>query len=118
MTDIEKVRLLITDTESNIFTNTEIQAFIDLNSINDESDVRLAAANALEVMATDNALVQKKISTLDLSTDGPALAQSLREGAKRLRNMVEEDVAFDYAEIGYNAWTIYNIIWNEQLRTY
>ncbi len=117
-TDIGKVRLLCRDTDESAFTDEEIQTFINLTAIDGETDVRLAAANALETMATNEALLLKKISTLDLSTDGPALAQSLRESASKLRNLVEEDVAFDYAEMNYNVWTMYQIIWNNELRNH
>lgn len=115
-TDIGKVRLLCIDTDEAIFSDDEIQAFINLTSVDGSVEVRLAAALALDTIASSQTLILKKISTLDLSTDGPALAASLRDSAVRLRKDVEEDIAFGYAEIGHNVWTTYEIIINEELR--
>ncbi len=54
------------------------------------NDDRLAAAQALDIMASSEAIVQKKIRLLggDLETDGPAVARALREHAQRLRDQV------------------------------
>jgi hypothetical protein len=54
-------------------------------------DDRLAAAQALDIMASSEAIVQKKLKLLggDLETDGPAVAKALREHAQRLRDQVE-----------------------------
>jgi hypothetical protein len=80
--DVDRVRLLISDTSTTpIFTNDEIGTFLDLNA----GAVRLAAAEALDTIASNEALVSKKITTQDLSTDGPATAASLRAHAASLR---------------------------------
>lgn len=81
-TDIGLVRLLCTDLDSSapLFTDDQITAFLTL-----EGTVRLAAAAALETIATSEALISKKIRTQDLSTDGPAVAKELRERAAALR---------------------------------
>lgn len=94
-TDRGKVRLLCTDTlESNaIFQDAEIDAFLSMNT-----SVRLAAAAALEVIASNEVLVLKKIVNLDLETDGPAVARELREQAKQLRAQESSVGAFDIAE--------------------
>lgn len=94
-TDRGKVRLLCTDTlESNaIFQDAEIDAFLTMNT-----SVRLAAAAALEVIASNEVLVLKKIINLDLETDGPAVARELREQAKQLRAQESAIGAFDIAE--------------------
>lgn len=78
-----KVRLLIADTNPTYpqFTDEEIAAFLSLES----SSVRRAAATALEVIAVNEALIQKRIVALHLETDGPALAAELRNLAKSLR---------------------------------
>lgn len=54
------------------------------------NDDRLAAAQALDIMASSEAIVTKKIKLLgaDLETDGPAVAKALREHAQRLRDQV------------------------------
>lgn len=94
-TDRGKVRLLITDVqEANpLFQDAEIDAFLTLNT-----SVRMAAAAALEVIAASEVLVLKKITNLDLETDGPAVARELRELAKQLRAQDSTLGAFDIAE--------------------
>jgi hypothetical protein len=120
-TDAGKVRLIIGDTDApdnTIFSDEEINTFLALSEVDDETEVRIAAAYALETMASSQAMVQKKIKMLDLQTDGPAVAESLRKSAQRLRDEVENEVAFGYAETGYNDWTRYQIIINQALREY
>lgn len=81
-TNAGKVRLLITDTNSSLpqFSDEEIDAFLEM-----EGTFRRAAAMALEVIAVNEALIQKRIVALHLETDGPALAAELRNLAKSLR---------------------------------
>ena len=100
--DRGKVRLLCTDTlESNaIFQDAEIDAFLAMNT-----GVRLAAAAALEVIASNEVLVLKKIINLDLETDGPAVARELREQAKQLRAQESAIGAFDIAEQIHDPFT-------------
>lgn len=92
-TNIGMVRTLATDLDeaAPLFTDAQIQAFLDL-----EGSVRLAAALALETIAVSEALVSKKIRTLDLQTDGPAVAKELRERAAVLRKQAADaDIAAD-----------------------
>lgn len=83
--DIATVRLLIADTASDaakqILTNDQIGSFLTL----EDDNIKLAAAQALDAIASSEALVSKKIRTQDLSTDGPAVAKALREHAVLLR---------------------------------
>lgn len=82
MTDRDTVRLLIADTDSanQLLTDGQLDQLLLL-----EGAVKLAAAQALDIIASSEALVQKKIRTLDLQTDGPAVAASLRAHATTLR---------------------------------
>lgn len=87
-----KVRLLIGDTDTatvanQIFDDASVDAFIELS---DGADVKLASALALDRIASSQALLQKKIKLGDISTDGPAVAKSLREHAEALRSEVYE----------------------------
>lgn len=107
-TDAGKVRLLITDVDDQhpIFQDDEIEAFLELN----DSNIKRAAASALDTIASKQALVLKVIRLLDLSTDGASTARALREHADRLRIEAENDDAgdgglFDYAEMNLNAFT-------------
>lgn len=83
----DDVRLLIADTDpaTRMFSTRQIAAFLRLNSDN----VRRAAAQALDTIASNETLVSKKITTQDLSTDGPAVAASLRAQAKELRRQAD-----------------------------
>lgn len=85
-TDLGRVRLLISDIDDQnpIFTDLEIETFLALEG----EDVRLAAAQALDTIARNEALVLKVIRTQDLQTDGAKLSAELREHAKSLRAQV------------------------------
>jgi hypothetical protein len=115
-----RVRLLITDTDGDhaIFTDAEVDAFLALES----SSVKRAAATALDQIASSEALVQKRIKLLDLSTDGPSVAKALREHAALLRTQADAEEAtedggsFDWAEMVVNDFTARERIWNEALR--
>ena len=103
-TPIGLVRLLIPDTDQTalLFTDPQIEAFLLV-----EGNVpRKAAALALEVAASSEALVSKVIRTQDLSTDGPAVAAELRARAAILRSQAKttEDDAAAAAVVG--AFTI------------
>jgi len=86
--DRDRVRQLIGDTDVDpaadaIFSDEELDAFLAMDHI--DSEVLLAAAEALETMASTEAYVTKRIQLLDLKTDGPAVAKSLMERAASLR---------------------------------
>jgi phage terminase large subunit-like protein len=83
-----------------LLLDSTIQDFIDIEG--EDSDIRLVAADALDAIASSQALIQKKIKLLDLSTDGPALAKALREHAIMLRKQSlfpdYDEPLFDIAE--------------------
>lgn len=99
MSDVDTVRLLINDTSDpgagQVFTDPQIEAFLTL-----EVDVKLAAAQALDVIASNETMVQKRISTLDLKTDGPAVAADLRAHAQLLREQTFQTGEFDITTVG------------------
>lgn len=117
-----RVRLLVTDTDSSsyLFEDAEIDAFLALAP---ESSVYRAAAQALEVTACSEVLVQKRIKLLDLSTDGPAESKELRELAASYRQQAdqieaaEEGGAFDIAEMPIDVFGYREHLWNERLRS-
>lgn len=99
-TDVGKIRLLTTDVEPAfpLHTDAELLAFLALEG----GSVKRAAAASLEAIATSETLVTKKISTQDLSTDGPAVAEDLRKRAKLLRDQADiEDPAGADIDDGY-----------------
>ena len=103
-TDIGKVRLYVpgeTDPTTALLTDDEISAFLSVQS----GEVRLAAADALDMIGTSTAKVQQKIKLLNLELDGPAVARVYQENAKRLRDRVDEAPVFDWAEQVTNAFS-------------
>lgn len=81
------VRLLISDTDpdNEVFTDAEIAAFLTFSA----SNVRLAAAEALDSMASNEVMVSKVIRTQDLQTDGSKVAAELRARAATLRQQAD-----------------------------
>jgi len=92
-----QIRLLINDVdaEAAVFQDEEILVFLDMAG----DVVLLAAAQALDTIADNEALTSKVIRTQDLQTDGVKLADSLRKRAQSLRDqhaatLVDEDEGF------------------------
>lgn len=112
-----QVRLLITDTDHDnpIFQDNEIDFFLS-NTAVDGNDVNLAGAKALETIAASETLVQKKMKLLDITTDGPAVAKSLREAAALLREQSDSEVDIDVIEQNLNVFSARELIWNDALR--
>lgn len=82
-TDRGRVRLLINDTDVDpVFNDREIDAFLAMEG----DSPKLAAAQALDTIADDEALTSKVIRSQDLSTNGASVAAGLRERAKSLRS--------------------------------
>ena len=81
-----QVRLLIADMdESNpILSDDAIKGFLAIEG----GTIKLAAAAALEAIASGESLLSKKLRTLTTSTDGPAVAADLRKHAAALRAQV------------------------------
>jgi hypothetical protein len=96
---VGKVRALTGDTVQRIdpdapadpaeylFSDDQITAYLSIENDN----VHFAAAACLSVLATNEALVSKKIRTeAGLQTDGPAVAKALQDAAKELRVLGHE----------------------------
>lgn len=119
-TDTGKIRLLIMDNQSSayLFEDDELSTFLTMEGGN----VRRGAALALETMASNEAYVLKRITLLDLTTDGPAVAKELRARAESLRALADRDDqaedggAFDIAEMAVDAFTSRQRFVNEWLR--
>jgi hypothetical protein len=95
-TSVGRVRMVIPDRNESeqIFSDEEIEAFLSI-----EGDLKLATALALETIASDQALVLKVITLLDLKTDGAKTSDALLARADRLRSQVDEEATIDWAEI-------------------
>lgn len=119
--DVGVVRLLCTDVAiaTPILQDEDYTALLSLEG----GDIKLAAAQALDTIATNEALTQKVLRILDLSTDGAKLADSLFKRAAALRAQVAADQAaaeagtdWDWAEAVYDAASERERIINQALR--
>lgn len=97
-TSTGQVRLLIADLgDPPILSDDMIQGFLDM-----QSSVKRAAADALDAIASSEALLSKKLRTQDRQTDGPAVAAELRKHAQQLRAQAdaEDETAAEDAHFG------------------
>lgn len=120
-TDIGVMRLSIPDrvntlVEPAMFSDEELSAFLSF-----EGDLRRGIAQALEVIATDQALVLKVMRVQNIQTDGAKLAAELRARAKGLREQAAQEEAnegllFGIAEQVYDVFSLRERLINEALR--
>jgi len=121
-TDANKVRLLIPDTDvsgNHVFEDEEIAAFLAIEA----NDVRLAAAHALEVISSSEALKLKVLAVGDIKTDGAKLSDALMSRAKRLREAAAmgdpadaDSLPFATAEQAHGVFGTQQILANERAR--
>lgn len=117
-TTIGKIRLNTfgDDTDTPIFTDEELQAFYE----QEHSNVKLAAARVLNVVASRQAYILKVITNLGLSTNGAALAAEFRAQAKQLREeaasdanvATDDDTGFEIAEMVVDDNTYADVVLN------
>jgi hypothetical protein len=88
-TPVGLVRLLIPDRDADnlLFADADIAGFLTLEGL----VVKRAAAAALEVVASNEAMVGKVIRSQDLSTDGAKVSDALLKRAAELRRQADED---------------------------
>lgn len=111
----DSVRLLIpdTDVQNQLITDEEIAYLLSTNS----NDPRLAAAEGLEIVASNAALVLKVTKLLDVSVDGTKVADALMKRAAQLRTQAEEDeVPFAIAELVVDHSTAWERLYKETQR--
>lgn len=95
---ITQVRLLMADVgDHQYLTDAQITSYLQL----DDENVRLAAADALDAIATSEVLVSKVIRTQDLQTDGAKVADALRKHADRLREQANAADQVDIFDVVY-----------------
>lgn len=84
-----QIRLIIGDLDENnrLFGDAELTGFLGIA----RNSVKRAAAEALDTIASSEALLSKKITTQDRSADGPAVADALRKHADALRKRAREE---------------------------
>lgn len=103
-TDVGLVRLLLNDVDEAalVFTDLEILAFLDL----EDGSVKLAAAQAIDTNATNEALASKVIKDHQISTDGAKVADAMRKQAQSLRDQVadSDDSFFEIVPARSDCW--------------
>lgn len=85
--DVTTVRLLINDPDGAAFTVDEISSFLTLEGGN----VKRAAAQAVDTIADNEALVAKYVTDHQITIDGTKVADSLRKRAQTLREQADAD---------------------------
>ena len=85
-----------------IFSDDQITGFLAI----ERGNIKRAAASAVDVIATDEALVLKVIKTDDKETDGSKLLKELSARAARLRADADReelgDTGFDLVEFTFD----------------
>ena len=110
-TDRGKVRLLIQDTDETyeFYTDAEIDAFLTIAGDLEGDDVFNASAVALESWASNQVMIIKVVTLLDVETDGASVSREMRQRAQMLRADAitsSSDAGFEIAEmaLGHFSW--------------
>ena len=113
-TDRGKVRLLIQDDNETyeFFTDAKIDAFITIAGDMEGRVVQNASAIALESWSSNQVLILKVVTLLDVEVDGSKVAAEMRARAAVLRADAitsSSDAGFEVAEMALGHWS-----WIEQ----
>jgi hypothetical protein len=119
-TPVGLTRILAADFDENNITFQD-ETYTALLGLNGQS-VRLAAAQAIDVMALNEVLVLKVIKMLDLNTDGSKVATAMKVQADELRRQEYEGSGdfsgfFDYTELVEDSFTARQRVISQWLRT-
>ena len=101
---VGQVRLLIADTDEDrlVLTDAQVAGYLTIQgaspAVAHPWQVRRAAADALDAIATSEVLVSKVMRTQDVSTDGAKVADALRKQAATLRAQADDLEDDDTAE--------------------
>jgi hypothetical protein len=114
-TNAGKVRLLIQDNVAAypFFTDAEIDAFLTMAADLDGDVVRNASASALESWSSNQVLILKVVTLLDVEVDGAKVAAEMRARAAQLRD--EATSASDYAGFEIAEMALGPFSWREQV---
>lgn len=110
-------RMLIPDTTSTsyVFEDDELDALLSLN----DTDPRRAAADALDIIATQQTMVLKYVTVNRVTTNGPAVGAELRARAAALRALSREaaaDLAVpEVVSQAVDEWTARDLVIREAL---
>lgn len=92
-TPLGQVRLLLNDVDADsaVFTDSELYSLLEMEG----GAVKLAAAQAIDTNADNQALALKVLRNEKVSTDGAALAGALYRRAERLRDQHYQTAAVE-----------------------
>jgi hypothetical protein len=117
-TDVGRVRLMVPDRDEDdpIFDDEEIGGFVAI-----EGDTKLAAALALETIASDTAMALQWIKAGSVQLDGQKASDAILARAGMLRQQVEfgtggDGAYFDIAEMVTNDFSYRERMLDEALR--
>ncbi|KKM21193.1 hypothetical protein LCGC14_1637860 [marine sediment metagenome] len=118
-TDRDKVRLKIRDTDTanpvrQLWQDEEITAVLAFASV--EGDLNLAAAELLEALAVNAALLHKLEALGDYKTDTKGMAEALLKSAALYRALAEEAPAFEVAEHTHTVFSWYELLDKSAMR--
>lgn len=119
MTDVQKVRYLITgDPDSSLFTDEQIQLFLDQEASSSGIDqIRLAAADGLDLLGAKSAQSSSTSLRLgDYAEGSKDQSKSFQDQAERMRDLVYNTPAFAIAEQNLSSFNALEIIRNFILR--
>jgi len=119
-TDRGKVRLLIQDDDETyeFYTNAKIDAFLVLGEDCEGNTVLHAAALALDAWASNQVMILKVTTHMDLAVDGASVAREMRALADTYRKQAvaaTTDSGFEIAELGLGHWSWIEQVTNEAL---
>lgn len=111
-TTVGLVRMLISDVGGSsgtdfLFTDKEIEAIMALRE-----GIQVAAASLLRIIAGNETQVSKRITFLELRTDGPAVSKELRELAAGLEKEEDDDATFEIANLNVDMFSRRELILN------
>lgn len=88
-TPVGLVRLNITDLDdtSQLLTDEQIEGLLTAS----DDSVNRATAKSLHIIATSEVMLAKKISTQDLTSDGPAVARALMDQAAHYAALADQE---------------------------
>lgn len=117
-TNRDKVRRMIRDTDTanpsrQLYPDETITAILTGTA----QDLFLAAAELLEGLVVNAALLHKAEKIGDFTIDAKGMAAALLTMAKHYRGLSEDAPAFDFAELNLSTFNELELIVNDVLRT-
>jgi len=116
MTNVASVQLLIGDTAASVFTEAQIQAFLDMTASAGTEIVLAAAALACRSMATSAVLLAKAETIDGYSINRTAMAKDYLAMAATFTSELNRAPAVGVAEMSWTGFTLSEIMRNDALR--